>query len=568
MKYKSKYDGIEIKTFIDKNNSSEVMLIKENINFSISNLEYYKEIFQELKDDCLIIDCNYNDNIWVLEKDYGTVKIEFSFITFLELRHALKCYAILKLGRRYNVSNTIRTALKEIKKILLKTNNFSIKHLVDYRESICFLTDSEKQGLYYVGEFLRFYKINASDDYYDIISKTSIPPSKIRMLPSYKSIILFDQIINEYLYHSSIENRKKYFPLLLWWKISGIIPMRPIEFCDLKRNCYSFEESSNKYYIEIHRKKIRNSFIKYKNIQVLNNIQINKETYNLIREYAEWADPENKSEKLISYQVYNNYLGVFSQKAYNTKIDPNIMTTSDLRWLLQKFYIEVVQNYYNLMVVEKGDFDEEINDNQIERIQLGDTRHIAFCSLMLQGFNPLTIAQLGGHYTLREQLSYCSHLETFVDAHTYVLAKSIKNKLNRQSDTLKYYQEYSNKILERVKLGEHFYELRKTDGGRCKSSNFPYDCLELDHCVFCDFFIADDTLSDTIINQLSAKIEKEIQSKLDYIISITRNFKIYMDTSEYDLQAQEQLSTETQNLSALANRKAILNAYRMVEKGD
>jgi glucose-6-phosphate 1-dehydrogenase len=49
----------------------------------------------------------------------------------------------------------------------------------------------------------------------------------------------------------------------------------------------------------------------------------------------------------------------------------------------------------------------------IDRLTTGDARHYAFCNMMLQGFNMLSIARIGGHKTLRMQMHYHAHLEHF-----------------------------------------------------------------------------------------------------------------------------------------------------------
>ena len=78
---------------------------------------------------------------------------------------------------------------------------------------------------------------------------------------------------------------------------------------------------------------------------------------------------------------------------------------------------------YNL-VENREEITEENEHNTLIKLKLGihQTFHF-FVSMMLQGFNPLTIAQIGGHETLIAQNQYIGHLDEFIDAHSLMLAR-------------------------------------------------------------------------------------------------------------------------------------------------
>ena len=69
-----------------------------------------------------------------------------------------------------------------------------------------------------------------------------------------------------------------------------------------------------------------------------------------------------------------------------------------------------------------------MKNNRIEKMQLGDTRHISITSMMLQGLSPYTIAQLAGHAQIREQIGYYSHMDTYIEANTYHLSRELAKK--------------------------------------------------------------------------------------------------------------------------------------------
>ncbi|BCC00639.1 hypothetical protein BCJMU51_2846 [Bacillus cereus] len=69
---------------------------------------------------------------------------------------------------------------------------------------------------------------------------------------------------------------------------------------------------------------------------------------------------------------------------------------------------------------------ERVYDFKVEQeyqLRPNDTRHLAFMSLMMQGYSPVEIARLGGHKTIQTQLHYSSHKEYWVDSEVFKLMK-------------------------------------------------------------------------------------------------------------------------------------------------
>lgn len=559
--------GIPVKKYISSETTSEVIVIKENIKFSSEEIPSYKKMFEHLKSEGILVDCKFDDSTWILARDYGYSTLRFDLESRPHFNTLLKCYILVKLHEQLLSPSTILTAIFTIRKVLINTCFLSSESLADFNEFINNQVITLKRDLYYVKEYISFSNSNDYMEYYEALDKISTPPSNIRLLPGYKSILVFDAILSDYIEKSSVEEREKYLPLLIWWRVTKVIPMRPIEFSLLTRDCCSYEKETDSYFIQIQRKKIRNGFIKYKQIPIINKINVTKDVYDLIQEYLTLVHPKHKSKQLISYKSYNSFhKGHFKRMSYLNKIDPNVMTTSQLRRLLNKFYDEVIMKVYNLTPINKEDVKDVLLEHQIERIQFGDTRHLAFCGMMLQGLNPLTIAQIGGHTTFREQMSYYQHLDTFIDAHTYILSKSIKGRIMNTRQTFDMYSNYKSHILEKSILKDDYYSLRKTTGGRCKSTKFPLECTELDGCLFCEHFLFDDTLSSEAIDIMSSKLNNEIKSKLQYIKSIVGNFNMNVDRGEYHLQDQEFFQTEFNMLNTLIKRNATVEAYKLILK--
>lgn len=61
--------------------------------------------------------------------------------------------------------------------------------------------------------------------------------------------------------------------------------------------------------------------------------------------------------------------------------------------------------------------------------------------MMLQGVNPIYIAQLAGHHSLNIQMGYYSHLETFTTAKTYMLKQLMTKNSQIKKTVLRKMQE-------------------------------------------------------------------------------------------------------------------------------
>jgi len=179
---------------------------------------------------------------------------------------------------------------------------------------------------------------------------------------------------------------------------------------------------------------------------------------------------------------------------------------------------------------------------------------LAFCSMMLQGFNPHTIAVMGGHTNVNSQMHYSNHMETFVESSVQMLSNSLLNMINNDT-TIQFSEINRLNILKFSVLGDDFYDLPKVPGGRCNSKNIPYDCHVSD-CIYCNSFTYDPK-EDQVLYEIRRKVNKEIYSKLNFIKATLRN-------KQHN--SVESLESNANSLKTLVNQSAILEAYRLIRK--
>lgn len=422
--------------------SDEKFSIKESVQKA-------NEILENLNKNYDFFNRKFEENKWTFEVRFGkgqTVNFDFS-----ELENTtrfnenwgpssvilVKCWVAELLSEFYPESVRLKYGL--LVKILVQTNFFSKDKSVEFIESLRNFTPATKkcledkgmglknleeelkkdrQGLAILSEivntalnFLTYCELTTFHTYHKplIDIKKGLPSTKfVRLLPKGKDVLTLDYCIEKYFSIGfNCQSRLYFAPILLWWKLTNIIPTRICEFCSIKRACLSIVDG--KYYITLPREK---NSAKQRYIQVIDTLEITKEIYELIENYRQLTAPLGESKTLISFRA------ILALEEKNTsrrmKVDWNYFSKHNFRVLLQRFYREVVYGEYNLSV------EREVRPN--------DTRHFAFCSLLMQGISPIEIARLGGHSTIEAQYHYSNHTEYFIDIEVKKLIDGFKRK--------------------------------------------------------------------------------------------------------------------------------------------
>jgi len=373
--------------------------VKIYLDFSL--IEKYKEFPDIPKDIKLITKC------WIIElltKVYPiTAKKGYS-----DLLRALE----LSNGFQENKVDFLIRSIKNFKtttgdKVMEETKKSFIRSLINF----FIYTDIPVSDS---------YSPKLNEMYSKIREKT-----RARILPPAKEILIFSHYIEEYygylrLMQASLDEKIFYYPIIIWWKLTTIIPLRASEFCLITRDCLIYED--NKYKIRLPRSK---EDFNPNRIQIIDIVEVTKEIYFLIKDYIDLTDPYGHSETLISYRAL-----IFADKRGNRsslKADTTYFHNGILSQLLRRFYKNIIEEKYNQYVP----YENRLTPNL--------TRHIAFSSLMMQGISPIEIARLGGHKTITAQYHYSFHTEYWVDSEVFNLMKKFKYSVGiSKSDNVNY----------------------------------------------------------------------------------------------------------------------------------
>lgn len=533
-----KKQGMTVREYVGENKSAYLVIKYKMDNASE---EEYRKYFDELKSAGRIISDSYDDNLWICfeDKDSPTKRLSFSFMdAYPEIKVTVKNYLLVKLYVQKCSLVTVQKRLTHIRHFVTDTGFMNPDNLKDYQIILNTWNENKKREAISIKEFLQFSNLDYADIYYDVVKNIKKTENSYRSLPSFQGVLIFDYIVNDYWEKvKDSQDRYRLFPVVLWWKLTTVIPTRPIEFFNLKRDC--IYEKNGRYFFKIERMKTELGK-KMAVSDIVTDFEINAELYFLIRDYVDYCNGIDDCIYLISPPTCDV---IYRNKILNTR---QKFTFEKMNKYYHAFQREIVEGQYHYKVVRS----REMKDEELPYIYYGDTRHLAIMNMMLQGINPIYIAQLAGHHTLDAQVGYYSHLETFTTAKSYVLSQFMKkeNLLKRPSSDVN----MGEKIIEKELLGADYYALPKVarGQGRCSSKNIPYECNHRS-CLFCKYFFPEN------ISEEQLTYYKEENDKNTAFVKKTLQSLFGQITMRDDVKIKQ----NALQLSVLLNQKIMIDSY-------
>lgn len=418
--------------FIEQLNMNSKFDLDEIVEESIHIFNEYYDIKTKKETD------DFHSNEWIIYELTDHRNKIFDFEKFIPLVRfnkcinthdfilILKCWVIQKLS--WQAPASVLRRFSDLYTICHLTsgfmNNFEVLHDLIISDKVYRISNNKKgyniknvqtQSAYeYITsliEFHNFYSelpidIKIIQDLKQVHSKLSVHGNS-RKLPNISDILSFKDCI-EYFYQKSLESINKdelikYYPLIVWWKLCSIIPIRPSEFFLLKRDCLN----KNKITIPRLKQRRRNSYnrthIHYNTFPIPNTIA------DMINDYIDLTKEYGSSEWLISYQAHCTY---FPTAPYVSEKSNDRFSMKNLYDLLNYFYKDIMNNEQVIFV------DQELRP--------GDLRHIAITSMMLQGYDRTVIEKLAGHISIESQNPYTDHMHFWIDGEIQYLANQFK----------------------------------------------------------------------------------------------------------------------------------------------
>ncbi|WBF56018.1 site-specific integrase [Lysinibacillus sp. JK80] len=509
-------------------------LANETYSLEVSK-EKARYILNKIDEEDVNFKTTFKDNIWTFSCNTRigrTHSINFNDLELISKKHKgikilelVKCWCAELLDSY--VPSTVTQKTNQLISSIYKTDFFSEEKLDDFinylseevfvfsNVSVMEYVNNSKSNLKNahkvlsiinsVVSFINYLDLSGHESYVrELVNLRRKIPRDVnnRLLPKSKDVLTLNNCIEHYFENGfSCEKVIHFSPILIWWKLTNIIPMRISEFCNISRDCLDEENCT----ITLPRIKNTNS---KRNLQKISTIAINKEMFDLINEYIITTDSYGRSDTLISWKAINE-TGSNISSAYRdywfSKKAPEFIHSSSFHNLLKSFYKNIVTKYYH------KDYEREVNPN--------DTRHFAFCSLMLQGISPVEIARLGGHSTIEAQYHYSNHTEYFIDIEVKKLMESYRIKNGQLSNSTISGLEFSRKDVESKSFNYPKSSTRlKMNIGYCTDE---LQICESEDCMLCSkWWISPEELVDNL-----HLIEEKINSRKQKITELSAFLK-------------------------------------------
>jgi hypothetical protein len=556
-----------------------------------------------------VIDLDFNKDIWILKNKLinRIVVFDFYFLDSLlkkdmitynhEIKHAIKCWTAEILSCK--ALDTVRAFVYDLYSAIYATKAFDkdfLEIFIELLESQTIYRRTSKGefektiiGKYsivafnqHILSFLTFYDMNKYVDYINAIMKIN---NRIKVeinsreLPSLNDVMKFKFLIEDWYSNISTGNNEhdeieyiRFFSVYFWWELTSIIPMRPTEFCMIKRNCLSKQDE--KYYISFPRLKFhRKGERRYKNHN--DTLPIPQNLYSQIENYKRLTEKYGESKYLIHYGAFLDInKNIFGQDSNNGVIsirkvgrlifktnlgdfiygDSEHFVINHLAQTIAKFYRDIIHKRYNVnllkipggykKILQKVNLlSDEAKDSINSMLSPGDLRHLAIINMMLQGYNPVEIKRLAGHVDIKTQMSYLNHMSFWVDSEIHQLATQF-SKFNyhikgiTQQESNKYLDIYNPLSVNMLKKLERYscylftdeiyiVENQKLEIGFCKDETMTCPTFNWKHkgCYFCRHWaITANELAekrDTILNDINI-IYDELGGKVNFLKSLFR----------------------------------------------
>lgn len=379
--------------------------------------------FSELQGSGIIKkNCAFADMSWFTTDEYSNIGLHFKFTPFEYKQYEemldfglddfidyLKAYIVSLFGEI--ALDTIRSFLLDMRHIVstppesVYGNNGDLK-LMQPRQCEAFFSalPADADNLDQLVKGLAAYG--------DLMYGISEP--RQRTLADFETYFLFNDILEDF-WASPLtdEQRLFYFPLVLWWKLTGVIPLRPREFLLTQRDCLTKNEKGE-YLLHLRRNQLKGGRknLKYKIAEdySVDTYQIPAALGSLIEQYITLTDKYNSTELDTLFVTDMHYRKWDRSKPFTSRF----LTYTNMVTILHYFYREVLEDKYGLTIVSNR-IERHLGKNEIGEIHLGDTRHIALINLMQEGGTPAVAMFLSGHLNAETASSYYTNISKFLE---------------------------------------------------------------------------------------------------------------------------------------------------------
>ncbi len=522
-----------------------------------------KDLFEEYKNRGIIIGSEFSDTKWQFSDEYSHVGIMFNVDKFSYKRYYegyfdvtyelfieyLKTYVLFTMGDL--VLKALQNIVNDIKRIIVHDPD----ELYALTEEVALSSPNRVIEFFSIlPEADNPEKLERIMDILDAMADIHYTNSsgQKRPLASFDSYFLFNDIINDYWKSEMPEDERLFFyPLYLWWQITGVVPLRPREFILTPRKC--IEQKSDGWYLTLRKNQIKGSEkkISYKIDEDYFTVQY-KIPDRLAREILKYIDFTRKYEstELNTLFITDTHYHQWNHKKHSNS---RYFTYINMNCVMRYFFHDIIEGRYDLKIL----YDREIKhleEGCINYLYLGDTRHLALINIIAEGGTPVIAMMLAGHDNMEMSAHYYSNITSLIECRTYkqyrkVLKGNVTYEISRKGQLPLNIKDFST----------------LDDNGRCYSSAFQNndfsDCKkvsgpegEIGYCPHCmyyrrgskkDFFKGDDIY------------KRRIEEDCKHLEQVVKQVRLEKGNSEDILQAMLRLQNSSYSYQQYCEEKLL-----------
>lgn len=362
-------------------------------NMDDSTLLRARERFRDYRKRGVICNGNFEDDVWTLTNELRKYAMDFRFDGSL--------FRLKAMSWAGCAEECYRECMKAF--ISLQLGSYSLPYLQVTLRKIKLIAGMEKEEakafanrghVYIAGFFLFLPEDNDLKD--EIIEameerKWTIFASGPRQLANFQSYLRFNKELDDFWKLAASGQKRFYFPVYFWWKLTSILPLRVTEFLVTPRDC--LRQKDGGYLLSVRRTKLKKGGRKKLSYKVesdflLQSYEIPEWLFREIKNYLSVTEGENHLPELGTLLIPDKHTpsGYFSYHCFSNR--------------LKQFCAEIL-----------GDSDYPIH--------IGDTRHLAMINLMLSGGSPVICRELAGHESVKVSANYYANLSSIIESVVY-----------------------------------------------------------------------------------------------------------------------------------------------------
>ncbi|WP_310832303.1 hypothetical protein [Paenibacillus pedocola] len=504
----------------------------------------YLQIFNEFVEQNIILS-RYEEQVWEIRTYiYSKNVIFINFKLSLQCRrweHHIKYLVLLYLRQKLN-PRSFKLGIDILVKVINTT--WGLEDPEAARGIIASVPENSFSSVQArLLDFLDFVTIEESTKriILQIIDSKGKILIKQRVLPFLNDIVQFNHCIEQFIDEWDDAERMKFYPVVLWWKLSIILPMRVTEFCIIPLDCIRRKDSEALFL----KPQIK---IKYAHMQgvKIREVPFNSdELLSLVEDYQLLTQSNSDREFLL---CYNTYVAFKGERKSGANSKNNVITSHIFRCLLDDFYNEIYYKKYRYSNVplDRGD---------PQRMRPGDTRHLAICNMMFMGFSPISIRNIAGHESIDAQNPYAARMDLYAQSRvvqlTEVYRKSVRQLWSGNTQNLNLVPE---ELRDRRIFSKEFFKYlwENKHGSYCFYT--PMDC-PTDDCRYCKYlYIPKESWKEALpwLAEESDQLEKSILSIVEAMKPLRKL-----------ISQEDELKNRAGELDALVNKKAQVDAYQL-----